>query len=546
MSEYDKNCLRRIANFTTVKNQFKFDNKSFEDNKELLKKSLPTYSPKLVKLIEVIKDLDDADAKKGKLFKHFIFSDVPFQGAGAKVTASVLEAYGYKLVYDKKHNMLEKAELLRTRGRNFALLCQTPVFGKPLPISKQNKGKLAIINMFNERPDNIHGDVCRFIILDRGFKEGIDLFDVKYVHVLEPQTSHADLRQAIGRATRHCGQEGLAFDDKKGWELKVYVYDAELPEKLRGETGSKTLFELYQKAADIDMRQLVFAAELEKTCIQGSVDFVFNKPIHTFNQDASGANKSRRQQMGGYITSKALKWKPSLMPIAQDNKSPTKGIAIGPRKWKPSLPSIAQNASQGTAEPRNHKWKPSLSPIAQNASQDEIDTNKPSLIAKRPKWKPSLSPIAQSLSEGNSPIAETVINEAIPVRDDVQSNDFHEKMIPALKGKPTFVSVRDYVSKHMSQFAWPPLKLQNECKQHGGDSLSQFLPSQNFVRHFFTPAQPMKGMLFWHSVGTGKTCAAIATASTTFAQEGYKILWVTRRTLRGDLWKDMFLNVCDA
>lgn len=51
-------------------------------------------------------------------------------------------------------------------------------------------------------------------------------------------------------------------------------------------------------------------------------------------------------------------------------------------------------------------------------------------------------------------------------------------------------------------------------------------------------------MLAWHSVGTGKTCSAIATASASFEKEGYTILWVTRTTLKSDIWKNMFDQVC--
>jgi hypothetical protein len=52
-------------------------------------------------------------------------------------------------------------------------------------------------------------------------------------------------------------------------------------------------------------------------------------------------------------------------------------------------------------------------------------------------------------------------------------------------------------------------------------------------------------MLVWHSVGTGKTCTALATKSRTWEKEGYTILWVTRTTLKNDIWKNMFDKVCD-
>ena len=46
--------------------------------------------------------------------------------------------------------------------------------------------------------------------------------------------------------------------------------------------------------------------------------------------------------------------------------------------------------------------------------------------------------------------------------------------------------------------------------------------------------------------GTGKTCTAVATKSLTWEKEDYTILWVTRTTLRADIWKNMFEKVCDS
>ena len=43
---------------------------------------------------------------------------------------------------------------------------------------------------------------------------------------------------------------------------------------------------------------------------------------------------------------------------------------------------------------------------------------------------------------------------------------------------------------------------------------------------------------------THNTCTAIATATASFEQEGYTILWVTRNTLKSDVYKNMFDDVC--
>jgi hypothetical protein len=47
----------------------------------------------------------------------------------------------------------------------------------------------------------------------------------------------------------------------------------------------------------------------------------------------------------------------------------------------------------------------------------------------------------------------------------------------------------------------------------------------------------MKGILLYHSVGTGKTCTAIAAATRNFEPADYTILWVTRTTLKNNIGK---------
>jgi hypothetical protein len=115
-----------------------------------------------------------------------------------------------------------------------------------------------------------------------------------------------------------------------------------------------------------------------------------------------------------------------------------------------------------------------------------------------------------------------------------------------------------YVEKHYAPYKWDPIDIVNKCITEGDDDklnskknkkdyeLVTFSNTQNFVQRFLTPQSPYKGMLLFHSVGSGKTCTAISTATNTFDREGYKILWVTRHTLKEDIWKNMFDKICNV
>ena len=150
------------------------------------------------------------------------------------------------------------------------MLSSVTVYDQPISVAM----KKYMLGKFNQRPENNHGDLVRFIILDSGFKEGIDLFDVKYVHIFEPSTVTADQKQVIGRGTRTCGQKGLEFHPHAGWPLDVFIYDLEIPEKLQGSLiGAKTAMELYLKSMNIDIRLLNFTHDLERTSVLGAVDY---------------------------------------------------------------------------------------------------------------------------------------------------------------------------------------------------------------------------------------------------------------------------------
>jgi hypothetical protein len=111
--------------------------------------------------------------------------------------------------------------------------------------------------------------------------------------------------------------------------------------------------------------------------------------------------------------------------------------------------------------------------------------------------------------------------------------------------KMNLQDMKQYISKHFMRIRYPRVQLENNCQSGGNNgNIVSFTPTQEFIRQYFQPASAYKGILLHHSVGTGKTCTAIATATTSFDIQGYTILWVTRHTLKNDIWKNMYGQVC--
>lgn len=88
--------------------------------------------------------------------------------------------------------------------------------------------------------------------------------------------------------------------------------------------------------------------------------------------------------------------------------------------------------------------------------------------------------------------------------------------------------------------------IQMECVQQ------QFFPlsaSQKFTQMYFTPTNPIKGMLLYKSAGSGKTCEVVNAAGNFMFppkgdEEQWNIFWVTRKTQKNVPHEALFSDIC--
>jgi len=388
-------CIRRVANTARLPRGVAVDSAAFSADSVGAE-----MSSKYTALVRRIRNLDGLDMRDhGRKFKHFIFTDLREGVFGAKAIAGFLIGGGFKFA------MTAGGKLRVGDGDDsFALLQSQPLWGRPLTV----RLKKEIIATYNKRPDNIHGEQLRILVLDSKFKEGIDLFDVKYCHIMDEPIAESDLKQAIGRATRFCGQKGLPFLSGIGWTLNVYVYRTMLPGVapfVEGEGEQKIdAHSLVMKYSGLDLSLFTLTKEITDLAIRGAVDRALTREI----------NPQRHHTHSG-------------------------GAGFG-----------VDFGGDGGFMEQYGKW------------------------------------------------------------------------------------------------AWPVQTLRNACDTGAivPGTAVRFTPTQQFIRHYFVPESPIKGLLAWHSVGTGKTCTAVATSSGAFLNAGYRILWVTRNALMSDVWKNVFDSVC--
>jgi len=458
MKANSADCIRKAINISSQKDFFKFDKNTFNPTK--IKENLHITSPKLVELLKTIETVDKYDFQEhGKYFKHIIYSDLKFSIAGIKLVASVLTSYGMTNVYDNKLKIN-----ISPSNYNFALLTGLTMYEKTFPVKLKNE----IINIFNSRPDNVYGENIRFLLIDQSYKEGIDVYDVKYIHLVDDLISKSDEKQAIGRGTRYCGQKGLEFHPQLGWALHVFKYKLLVNQD---KYGNSDAFLLYLKEANINVNKLKFAAKLENICKFGAVDYDLNKAFHNF-----GIQNNNILVNNPYVKLENFKLADPYLSLDKKNDDDFI-MAIKARK--------------------------------NFGGYSKIPIRKIGIIQKN------------------------------------KADNYRKVKKISLDHKLDFFDMRRYIHDNFNYLKITNIDFKNECdNKELENQIVKLNNTQEFVSKFFTSDSFYKGMLLWHSVGSGKTCSAIATASNSFEKNNYTILWVTRHTLKDDVWKNMFDKTC--
>jgi len=571
-SDRQLQCVRQVSNWSkiTPKNRFNKSRFSVADTDKLI----PIASPKLEAMLQNIAALDANDsAIFGKTFKHFIFSDVKFLGYGAKIITAAMIARGFNpILKNEKSKIVVDVPTKGPKGRNFAVLCSTAMWDRPF----KHALKKEVLGVFNKRPDNVYGENCRFIILDSGFKEGIDLFDVKYVHLYEPLMTQADLTQALGRATRLCGQKGLDFIPKQGWPLHVFRYSQSIPEALQPFYKAKTLFEIALQLKGLDSRSGGVSKAINDVSILAAVDQVLTDEIHK----------------SGMLPQ--IKVRSAHGPASVELETTQNTINISDERSRADLVSADKRIaySQRLLLENAHTAADSLEAVGDASDEGRSDPCSPKVPVNCQEL--AIVPFRPSRLRPDT-IVPTVVMESNLLVIRQPSGATAEAAAEAASAKkrgsvPTsWFGLRHYVAEEFADYKWPPQVVENRCvpPAKGGAkpaatrkvaaaaakktvkantrkaaeaefkapakkttlptlNLVNYTPTQAFISEYFTVANPIRGMLMWHSVGTGKTCTAIALASTQFEKAGYTIMWVTRHTLKADIWKNIFDQVCHS
>jgi len=219
-------------------------------------------SPKLAALVDAIKERDEHDLKTtGHLFKHVIYTDVKDAYFGVKLLTSVFLAEDFHIAKFSRPKSgsgqrkqkwsvvppnlrgdakkMQKSFLaLSSGGMSGPAFFEKDSVGygpnSALSADDKNLIKDAAFKAFNKRSKlsdgspgpNVYGQDVRFLLMDQGFKEGVDIFEAKYMWIMEPPASQASLTQAVGRVMRLCGAQAMPYSE---WKVYITVLANRLP-----------------------------------------------------------------------------------------------------------------------------------------------------------------------------------------------------------------------------------------------------------------------------------------------------------------------------
>ena len=172
--------------------------------------NIKKYSSKLSKLKDIL-----SETTIGKIFIYSSFIKPEY--GGGKFISILLETLGFQRKIVKKNNLIISNTL------------ETPFTNKKnnqyyirLDGETSIKDRKIYIDSFNNN-NNIYGENIKIIIGSTNLFEGVSLFNVREIHIIEPWYNKSRYEQIIGRGYRQCSHKLLPFNERN---ITIYNYIA--------------------------------------------------------------------------------------------------------------------------------------------------------------------------------------------------------------------------------------------------------------------------------------------------------------------------------
>ena len=202
---------------------------------------LKKYSPKMAKMLEVV------NSSPGLVFIYSAFRTLE----GIEIFSRVLEANGYQKFNTEPND---------PKKHKFALWSGT----------ESEEERALILKTFNGS-DNLHGEKIKVLLATSAGAEGIDLHNIRQVHIMEPYWHEVRTSQVIGRANRLNSHIELPEKERVVEVFRyhsIYNPDQKKVAKER-QTTDEYIFE-------IAMKKLIVTNEIKQLMKEIAVDCTLN------------------------------------------------------------------------------------------------------------------------------------------------------------------------------------------------------------------------------------------------------------------------------
>jgi hypothetical protein len=192
-------------------------------------KNLDKFSPKFKKIIE---NIDEYQNKLGVVYSEFV------SGEGLALFSMVLEKVENYVYWTKSNNYtkendihefditiksvnesvdkLAKGGSIKNRKqKTYAMITGDVIFS-----DRQN-----IINVFNSKK-NMDGSIISLLLISKSGAEGLNLRNVRHLHIMEPFWNYARIEQVIARGVRFQSHNELPEKERN---LQPYIYISTYP-----------------------------------------------------------------------------------------------------------------------------------------------------------------------------------------------------------------------------------------------------------------------------------------------------------------------------
>jgi len=186
---------RMVSNISFPNNDINIDGLTSLTKNKIINE-LETYSIKFSKIIKKI------ESCRGKVLVYSTFRSY----GGLESFIKVLDIMGYK-------NYENHGDGRRRYG----------IFSGDEKLNEKERIK----EIFN-REDNIYGKKLKVLLLSPAAREGLSLYNVKQLHIMEPYWNFSRISQILGRAVRYCSHKALEEDQRI---VKAYIYLAVHPDE---------------------------------------------------------------------------------------------------------------------------------------------------------------------------------------------------------------------------------------------------------------------------------------------------------------------------